>query len=66
MKKDIFQLIARHSCELIQNLEGHELKPEDPLEDLGAHSVDRAEIIIMTLEAFSLQIPCVELFGTTN
>lgn len=34
--------------------------------DLGANSVDRAEIIMMTLEALSLQIPSIELSEARN
>jgi len=65
-KEDIFKLIVRHSCQVIPELTGHEFKQSDRLVDLGANSVDRAEIITITMEALSLQIPRVELFGTNN
>jgi len=65
-KVDILELIARHSCEVIPDLEGYNFKPSDRLIDLGANSVDRGEIIMMTMEALSLQIPRVELYGTNN
>lgn len=63
---DIFKLIVRHSCEVIPELEGHEFTPNDRLVDLGANSVDRAEIIMRTMESLSLHIPRVELFGSKN
>lgn len=65
-RNDIVELIARHSCEVISKLKNHEFKPSDKLVDLGANSVDRAEIVMMTVESLSLQIPRVELFGATN
>lgn len=65
-KEDILELIGRHSAEVVPELEGHEFKASDRLVDLGANSVDRAEIIMMTMESLSLQIPRVELFGATN
>lgn len=65
-KEDIIKLIARHTCEVIPELTGHNFKPGDRLVDLGANSVDRAEIITITMEALSLQIPRVELFGANN
>lgn len=65
-KEDIFKLIVRHSCEVIPELEGHVFQLSDRLNDLGANSVDRADIIMMTMEALSLQIPRVELFGAKN
>jgi polyketide biosynthesis acyl carrier protein len=65
-KEDIFKLVVKHTCEIIPELEGHDFKPDDRLTDLGANSVDRAEIVAMTLEAMGLQIPRVELFGVKN
>lgn len=65
-KEDIFKLIVRYICEVIPEREGHLFQPSDSLTDLGANSVDRAEIIMMTMEALSLQIPRVELFGAKN
>lgn len=65
-KEEIFQLIVCNSCGVIPDLEDHEFKPDDQLGNLGANSVDRAEIITLTLEALSLQIPRVELFGANN
>ena len=65
-REEIFALIRRHSCEVLPELEGHEFKPSDRLADLGANSIDRADIIMMTMESLSLQIPRVELFGAKN
>ncbi|MCX8131985.1 MAG: acyl carrier protein [Clostridia bacterium] len=65
-KEEIFRLIVQHVCEVIPELEGHEFKFDDRLVDLGANSVDRAEIVTMTMESLSLKIPRVELFGVKN
>ena len=65
-KEKIFELIQDHTREVIPELENHAFQRTDRLVDLGANSVDRAEIITMTMEALSLQIPRVELFGATN
>jgi len=65
-KEEIFELIARHSREVIPELEDHTFQRSDRLSDLGANSVDRAEIIMMTMESISLQIPRVEVFGAQN
>ncbi len=65
-KEEIFELVTRHSCEVIPELADHDFKPGDRLTDLGANSVDRAEIVMMTLEALSLQIPRIELAGAKN
>jgi len=65
-KKDIFELIAHHACTVIPKLKNHTFQPEDRLKDLGANSLDRSEIIDMTMESLSLQIPRVDVFGAKN
>jgi len=65
-KQAIFNLVVRTVCEVIPELEGHAFQPDDRLVDLGANSVDRAEIVTMTLEALSLSIPRVELSEAKN
>ena len=65
-KDDIFELIVRHSREVVPELEEHQFKPGDRLSDLGANSMDRADIVTMTMEGLSLNIPRIELFGATN
>lgn len=65
-KEKIFEFIKCHTREVVPGLENHAFHPDDRLTDLGANSVDRAEIIMMTMEALSLRIPRVELFGARN
>jgi len=65
-KEDIFALVVTHSREVVPELEAHEFKRTDQLSELGANSVDRAEIIMMTMESISLRIPLLELSGTGN
>ncbi|WP_028559339.1 acyl carrier protein [Paenibacillus pinihumi] len=65
-KETIFNIIVNHSRELLPELEDYTFQFTDRLADLGANSVDRAEIVMMTMESLSLQIPRVELFGASN
>ncbi|MCZ8521625.1 MULTISPECIES: acyl carrier protein [Paenibacillus] len=65
-REEIWQLVIQHASEVVPELEGHAFQPDERLADLGANSVDRAEIVAMTMEAMSLQIPRVELFGAQN
>lgn len=67
MNKDtIFELIVQHTREVVPELEAHEFIHKDSLRELGANSVDRAEIIQLTLESLSLDVPKIELFGAQN
>ncbi|WP_149552352.1 acyl carrier protein [Streptomyces marokkonensis] len=62
----VFDLIVEHTREVVPELEGHRFAPSDSLRDLGANSIDRAEIIVMTLESLSVSIPLVELADAKN
>lgn len=62
----IFELVVGHTKEVLPELENHSFKPEEALKDLGANSIDRSEIVMMTLESLSADIPLVELAGVNN
>ncbi|WP_067499185.1 acyl carrier protein [Actinoplanes sp. TFC3] len=65
-ENDIFHLVVSHTREILPELGSHQFRPTDSLRELGANSIDRAEIITMTLESLSVDIPLVELAGATN
>jgi polyketide biosynthesis acyl carrier protein len=65
-QEEIFQIIASHAREVIPELKDHHFQPSDSLKNLGANSIDRSEIVIMTLESLSLSIPLVETAGAEN
>ncbi|MUL34706.1 acyl carrier protein [Priestia megaterium] len=65
-KQEIFELVVNNICEVLPELEVHSFKPADQLVSLGANSVDRVEIVLMTMEALELRIPRVELSGVNN
>lgn len=65
-KEDIFALVTRHAQEVIPALRGHLFQPHQSLRELGANSIDRSEIVMMTLESLSLRIPLVETVKATN
>lgn len=62
----VFDLIVAHTREVIPELEDHRFEFSDSLQALGANSIDRAEIIMMTLESMSVSIPLVELADAKN
>lgn len=58
---EVFDIIVRHTREVLPDLQTHAFAPTDSLRSLGANSVDRADIVMMTLESLSLNIPLIEL-----
>lgn len=65
-RAQVLDLIAQHAREVVPGLDDHVFAPSDRLADLGANSVDRAEIVTLAQESLSLTVPRVELFGPTN
>ena len=63
---DILDLIARHTRDILPGLDEHQFVAADRLVDLGANSVDRAEIAMLVQESLGLSVSRVELFGPKN
>lgn len=63
---EILNIIIGNAKEVVPSLRNHEFKPEDSLKGLGANSVDRSEIIMMTLEALSARIPMIYFAKAEN
>lgn len=62
----VLDLIAQHAREVVPGLDDHVFAPSDRLVQLGANSLDRAEIAMLVQESLGLTVPRVELFGPTN
>jgi polyketide biosynthesis acyl carrier protein len=65
-RDDVFALIVKNVREVLPELAEHDFARTDSLKQLGANSIDRSEIVVMTLEDLAVAIPLVEVAGTTN
>jgi polyketide biosynthesis acyl carrier protein len=65
-KTEILDLIASHTRDILPGLDAHQFAAADRLVDLGANSVDRAEIAMLVQESLGLSVPRVDLFGPKN
>ncbi|GAB6989842.1 acyl carrier protein [Paenibacillus pini] len=65
-KEKIVEVLIHNIREVLPEMDEYSFQSEDTLSDLGADSVDRAEIINLMLEELSLRIPRVELAGVSN
>jgi polyketide biosynthesis acyl carrier protein len=63
---EIFAIVTRHVREVVPGLESHSFQPTESLKELGANSIDRSEIVMMTLDTLSLKIPLVETVKASN
>lgn len=65
-KIDIISMLTKNVIEVIPSLASHEFVEEDSLKSLGANSMDRSDIIIMTMEDLSLRVPLIEFAKAKN
>lgn len=64
--QDVFGIIVRHTREVLPELEGRSFQLSDSLRELGANSIDRSEIVMLTLETLSLRIPMIDVAKAEN
>jgi polyketide biosynthesis acyl carrier protein len=65
-ENDILTLIVQHTREVLPELEGRPIAPSESLSDLGADSIDRAEIVNLVLESLAVDFPRAKLAGVRN
>lgn len=65
-KDQIFSIIKQNIVDVVPDLANRTIAIEDSLKDLGANSVDRAEIIIKSMAALQLKVPLVEFGQAKN
>ena len=60
-RQEIFALVLKNVHTVMPHLRGTSIQPSDSLRELGANSIDRADIVIGVMEELALTIPRVEL-----
>ena len=65
-KEQIFEVIKNNVLEILPDIDPARIVPEISLRDLGANSIDRADILIQSLEALKLKFPLHEMGSARN
>lgn len=60
MKNEIASLIRENLLEILPELSGENFSYDDSFVELGANSIDRGELITITLERLDLDVPRIE------
>ncbi len=63
---EVFTVVKKNIREILYHLDGQEIPLEASLKELGANSLDRAEITVQCMEDLQLKIPLVEFGGIKN
>ncbi|MGB3465958.1 MAG: phosphopantetheine-binding protein [Cyclobacteriaceae bacterium] len=59
-KDELLSVIKQNLYEIIPELEDEDFSIDEKLVDLGLNSIDRGELITMTLESFESDLPRVD------
>jgi polyketide biosynthesis acyl carrier protein len=65
-KEQIQEVVMKNIRDVLFDLDAQEIPIDASLKDLGANSMDRADITAQCLEDLQLEIPLVELRGAGN
>ncbi len=63
---EVFVVVKKNIREVLYHLDGQEIPLEASLKELGANSLDRADITVQCMEDLQLKIPLVEFGGLKN
>lgn len=64
--QQIFTIIKQKIIDVIPEIANRDISINDSLRELGANSVDRAEILIETMSALQLKVPLVDFGQAKN
>lgn len=65
-KNEIFEIIKENILEVIPDLSVDDITMNDSLKEIGANSVDRADIIMFSMESLNIRIPMVKFGNAKN
>lgn len=65
-RDDVFDIVKKNIREVLPELDDSKIVTEVHLKELGANSVDRMEIITMSMEDLDINIPLVEFAKVKN
>lgn len=65
-KEEIYQLANDNTIKILPGIIPEMITIDERLKDLGANSIDRMEIVTMTMESLGIKIPLVEFGKAEN
>lgn len=65
-KEEIFEIVKNSIVEVLEDIDESLISTEVSLKQLGANSIDRVDILIMSMEKLNLKIKMMEFSEITN
>jgi polyketide biosynthesis acyl carrier protein len=65
-KEHVFETVKNVIIEVLPDVDSDLIAIEKQLKDLGANSIDRMEIVTMSMQALEIKIPLMSFAGVNN
>lgn len=65
-RDDVFKLVKQNILEILPDLDPNEVTEDKSMRDLGANSIDRADVIVQTMEQLGVKFRISELADVKN
>ena len=65
-KRNVFQVVKDVISEVLPDVDSEDIKIEQNLKSLGANSIDRTEIVMLSMEKLGIKVPLVSFGGVEN
>ncbi len=65
-KKNVFLIVKDVISEVLPDVDSNGVKIEQNLKSLGANSIDRTEIVMLSMERLGIKLPLVSFGGVEN
>ena len=65
-KADVFNIVKNNILEILPKVQPESVTIEKSLTDLGANSVDRMEVVTLSMEDLNVKIPLLSFAGIAN
>lgn len=65
-KEQVFETVKKVIMEVLPDLEQSQITIEKSLKDLGANSIDRMEVVAMSMEDLGIKLPLMSFAQVSN
>lgn len=65
-KQHVFEVVKNTIIEVLPDVDQENISIEKQLKDIGANSIDRMEIVTMSMRALDIKIPLMSFAGVSN
>lgn len=65
-KENVYQLVKEVIVDVLPNLSEDQISIDQNLTELGANSIDRMEVVMLSMQELGIKIPLMSFAGVSN